>query len=200
MVDDLRAFELERGRSAFPAVDQHFVEELVEGALEVCNQSAAGCHNVSVSHDFALIVMQRYDARSSPRARLKPSLATIAIAALWFLCANFFKNCRRHRFLRRLEPRADLRPGARAQVLGRGRAAACRSAARAGNDDAGAGARDGCGRDGPHRRRAADARAEGARQNRGQLCAVPASRSRSSSRLAHRSWKFCTRLRTRTPI
>ena len=28
----------------------------------------------------------------------------------------------------------------------------------------------------------------------------PASRSRSSSRLAHRSWKFCTRLRTRTPI
>ena len=38
-IDDLGAFELERAGSAFPAVDQHFVEELVEGALEVCNSN-----------------------------------------------------------------------------------------------------------------------------------------------------------------
>ena len=62
MVDHLGAFELKAGRSALPSIDQHFVEELVEGALEVRNQSATGSHRVSVSHDFAPIVMQRHHA------------------------------------------------------------------------------------------------------------------------------------------
>src|SRR5271156_923482 len=100
MIGHLGALEQPRLGAALPSIDQEFIEELVEGAIEVLNsKSAAGGHMLS---------FPRFSEKCNAGYRLRSRLARISLfrlppTTLASYCsdrANLFKNRRRNRLLR----------------------------------------------------------------------------------------------------